>query len=78
MVNHPFIGDLSDKTLEELSEKINDLNKKMQFMYKMGKHDMVRQVQMVVESYRAEYLKKQQELWDKKSNKELDKKIDIS
>ena len=78
MVTHPFIGDLSDKTLEELSEKINDLNKKMQFMYKMGKHDMVRQVQMVVESYRAEYLKKQQELWDKKSNKELDKKIDIS
>lgn len=78
MVTHPFIGDLSDKTLEELSEKINDLNKKMQFMYKMGKHDMVRQVQMVVESYRAEYLRKQHELWDKKSDKELSKKIDIS
>lgn len=78
MVTHPFVGDLSDKTLEDLSEKINDLNKKMQFMYKMGKYDMVRQVQLVAETYRAEYLKKQQELWDKKSNKELDKKIDIS
>lgn len=75
---HPFVGDLTDKTLEELSDKINDLNKKMNFMFAMGKHDMVRQVQMVLENYRSEYVKRQQELWNKKAAKDLDKKIDIS
>lgn len=75
---HPFINDLSGKTLEELADTINDLNKKMNFMFAMGKHDIVRQVQMVLESYRSEYVKRQKDLWDKKLNKELSKKIDIS
>lgn len=75
---HPFVGDLSGKSLDELSETINGLYKKMNFMFAMGKHDMVRQVQMVLETYKSEYSKKQRELWDKKGNKDLSKNIDIS
>lgn len=77
MVNHPFIQDLSDKTMEELLESISKLTKQQQFMFKMGKADVVNQINMIINSYRSEYQKRQKELWDKKSQG-LDKKIDIS
>jgi hypothetical protein len=76
MIGHPFVGDISNKTLEELGETISKLNKQLNYMYQINKVDMVRQIQMVLESYRREYQKKQQEIWDKKSQN-LDKKIDI-
>lgn len=77
MVNHPFIQDLSDKTMEELLESISKLTKQQQFMFRMGKADVVNQINMIINSYRSEYQKRQKELWDKKSQG-LDKKIDIS
>ncbi len=76
MLEHPFVGDISNKTLEELGETISKLNKQLNYMYQVNKSDMVRQMQMVLESYGREYQKKQQEIWDKKSQN-LDKKIDI-
>lgn len=76
MFNHPFISDLSGSNLEELGEKIATLNNRMQWAFKMGKHDMVRQMQMVLESYRAEYTKQQNEMWAKRGN--TAPKIDIS
>jgi hypothetical protein len=76
MFNHPFISDLSGSNLEELGEKISTLNNRMQWAFKMGKHDMVRQMQMVLESYRAEYTRQQNELWAKRGN--TAPKIDIS
>jgi hypothetical protein len=76
MMTHPFIGDLASKSSDELMETINKLNKQMQFMFKTGKPEMVNQIQMVLASYRTEYYKRQQEMWDKKSQN-LDKNIDI-
>jgi hypothetical protein len=78
-VKHPFIQDLSSETPEQLSEKISTLNNRMSWAFKMGKHDMVRQMQMVLESYRTEYQKRMEEQWNKKTGgQNLDKKIDIS
>jgi len=77
MVNHPFVQDLSNKTMEELLEAISKLQKQQQFMFRMGRADVVNQINMVINSYRSEYQKRQKELWDKKSQS-LDKKIDIS
>lgn len=77
MVTHPFISDLSNKTMEELLETISKLHKQQQFMFRLGKSEMVNQINMAISSYRLEYQKRQQELWDKKSQG-LDKKIDIS
>ena len=45
-------------------------------MSRMNKPEMVGQIQMALVSYRAEYLRRQQELWDKKPEG-LDKKINI-
>jgi hypothetical protein len=74
---HPFVNDLSDKSTDELLESISTLGNKLQYMFKIGKHDMVRQIQMVLEAYRSEYQKRQNEIWAKKSQN-LEKKIDIS
>lgn len=78
MINHPFTGDLSSKTVDELLDTITDLNKKLQYMYRIGKADMVNQINMAISSYKMEYLKRQHEMLDKKNQHNMDKKIDIS
>ncbi len=78
MQPHPFIGDLSSKTLDEITDTISKLNKQLQYMYRIGKSDMVAQISMAINSYRQEYSKRQQEMWDKKNSHNMDKKIDIT
>jgi hypothetical protein len=72
-MNHPFIGDLSEKTLEELQTTMSDLTKKQTFMARMGKHDMVNQVALVLNNYQQEYNRRQQDLWDRTFKKQGDK-----
>lgn len=77
MVDHPFVGDLSSKTMDELSEKINSLAGTMSWAFRVGKHDMVKQMQQVLTTYRAEYQARQAEMWAKNSGN-ADNKINIS
>lgn len=74
---HPFAGNLKDKTLDELMDSITKLTKQQQYMFRIGKSDVVNQINLLLTTYRTEYQKRQQELWDKKSP-DLNKKIDIS
>ena len=53
-MQHPFIGDLSDQTLEELQAKIQELTKNLGFAYRMGNQNLANQIHMVLESYKAE------------------------
>jgi len=79
-MEHPFISNLSDKTMEELGESISTLNKRMSYAYRMNRSDIVRQLQMALDSYRSEYNKRQAEIWAKheaKSGKDFGKNIDI-
>lgn len=78
MINHPFISDLSNKSLDELLDTIAKLNKNLQYMYRLGRSDMVNQISMAINTYKAEYNKRQQELWEQKYPRNLEKKIDIS
>jgi hypothetical protein len=55
---HPFINDLSDKSLEELQEAINGLMTKLTFAQRTLNQPLVYQLGMVLESYKAEYTKK--------------------
>lgn len=64
--------------MDELTDTISKLNKNLQYMYRLGKSDMVNQITLTINSYRAEYSKRQQEMWDKKNSHNMDKKIDIS
>lgn len=75
-IRHPMIGDLSGKTLQELEEKISELNKKMTFVSRSNNFAMINQLVMALNSYRAEYVKRQEEMYNKRSDK-LVGKIDI-
>jgi hypothetical protein len=54
-MQHPFINNLSDKSLEDLQTAISDLTKKLNFAYSMQNGPMIHQLSMVLESYKKEY-----------------------
>lgn len=64
-MEHPFINDLSDKSLEDLQTTISDLTKKLNFAYRTSNGPLISQIQMAIESYRSAYNKKMNELIDK-------------
>lgn len=53
-MKHPFINDLSSKSLEELQEAITSLTNKLTFAHRTGNGPLIHQLQMVIESYRSE------------------------
>lgn len=57
-MEHPFISDLSDKTLEELQETLSNLTTKLTFAYRTQNQPLVHQLQMVIESYKNEQNRK--------------------
>lgn len=61
MLTHPFITDLSDKTLEDLQKTISELNNKLTYAYRTRNSALISQLNMAIESYRAEYTKKMDE-----------------
>lgn len=62
LMEHPFISDLSDKTLEDLQSKITELNGKLSFAFKTGNRALIHQLTLAIESYRSAYNKKMDEL----------------
>lgn len=73
-MQHPFITDLSDKSLEDLQTTISDLMKKLNFAYRSGNQALIYQLNMVIESYRNEYGKKMDEMIKKQN---IQNKINI-
>lgn len=64
-MEHPFVNNLSDKSLEELQEKISQLNKNLTFAYRSNNGPMINQLNMIMESYKMAYNKKMDELMKK-------------
>ena len=64
-MEHPFIHNLQDKTLEELQTTISNLTSKLNFAYRTGNGPLINQINMAIESYRSAYNKKMNELIDK-------------
>jgi hypothetical protein len=57
-MEHPFITDLSDKSIDQLQDTISGLYKKLTFAQRTGNGPLVQQLNMVLESYKKEYQKK--------------------
>jgi len=79
-MEHPFVNNLSGKTMEELSNDLSDLTKKLGFAYRMQNGPLIQQLQMVMESYKAEYNKKMDEMFKKqniKTNVSVEKEGEI-
>lgn len=64
-MEHPFINDLSGKTVDELQEAITSLNNKLTFAFRTGNGPLIHQIQMVLESYRNQHRKKMDEIFAK-------------
>ena len=64
-MRHPFINDISGKTLEELQTTISNLTNKFTFAHKIGNSSMIHQLQLAINTYREEYSKKMNELMGK-------------
>lgn len=75
MTPHPLIGDLTEFSIEELQEKLSELNKKLSFAYRMGNQQMVNQLRMIMESYSGQY---QAKLAEQHKKMNLQGKINIS
>jgi hypothetical protein len=68
-MEHPFITDLTDKTLEELQETVASLMNKLTFAYRTGNGPLIQQLHMVLESYKKQQSKKLDEVFAKQKMK---------
>jgi hypothetical protein len=66
-MEHPFIHDLSDKTVEELQETLSSLTTKLTFAYRTQNGPLINQLQMVIESYKNEQNRKLDALFKKQN-----------
>lgn len=64
-MKHPFINDLSDKTVDELQTAISGLMNKLTFAYRTGNGPLIHQLNMAIESYKDAYSKKMDEMMGK-------------
>jgi len=64
-MEHPFVNNLTDKTLEQLQETISSLNSKLSYAHRTGNRALINQLDMAIESYRNQYSKKMDDLFSK-------------
>ena len=75
-MEHPLIGNIDHLTEDQLSEKINELNRKLNMAMRSGNGHMCNQLRMAIESFQSKYQQKLQEA-RKGQSTNFDDKIDI-
>lgn len=77
-MEHPLITNVDALTVDELSQRISDLNKKLQFATNSGNGHLCHQIRMALETYRNKYLERVQETYSRQiRDSGLDNKIQI-
>jgi hypothetical protein len=78
-MEHPLIGNISDLTLDELSSKVSELQKKLSIVQRTGNGHLANQVRMALESYYNVYHARLQESYqkDQTGSVNFDNKINI-
>jgi cellobiose-specific phosphotransferase system component IIA len=79
-MEHPFINNLEDMTLEQLGSKVSELHKKLNIAHRMGNGYLCDQIRMAIESYNGKYQQKMRALSALKAGDtdSFNDKIDIS
>jgi hypothetical protein len=57
-MEHPLISNLDNLTVDQLQEKITELNKKLGIAYRTGNAYLCDQLRMAIESYQTKYQEK--------------------
>lgn len=73
-MNHPLSGNLRDFSDSDLQKKITELGKRLVFAHQTGNGQMIGQLEMLMEDYREESLRRDRERLEKmqESNKGKD------
>jgi hypothetical protein len=53
-MGHPLTPDLTKMSMEELTNKISELQKRLTYAFRIGQSDMVGQLQLLMQDYNAE------------------------
>ena len=79
-MEHPFINNLEDLTLEQLGSKISELHKKLSIAHRMGNGYLCDQIRMALTSYTGKHQQKMMALNTPPpgENDSFNNKIDIS
>ncbi len=79
-MEHPFITNLEDLTVEQLGSKISELHKKLSIAHRMGNGYLCDQIRMALDSYNSKHLQKMQAMNAPPPGEEdsFNNKIDIS
>jgi hypothetical protein len=76
-MEHPLISNLDELTIEQLSEKINDLHRKLSVAHRSGNGYLCDQIRMAIESYSNKMRQRQDEQYQA-AQQSFDDKIKIS
>ena len=76
-MEHPLIHDLSELTLDELVNKITELNKKLTIAMRTGNGHLCSQIRMAIDSYQTAYRAKADQQ-NKSAGRDFGDIIDIS
>jgi hypothetical protein len=79
-MEHPFINNLDQLDLDQLSQKIGELHKKLAIAHRSGNGYLCDQIRMALDSYTSKHQQKLQEQYRKDSGNidQFESKIDIS
>jgi hypothetical protein len=74
-MEHPFVNNLDNLSLDELQEKISSLSSKLTFTSRMHNHSLSSQLIMILDSYKNELNKRMDDMYKKQN---IENKIQIS
>jgi hypothetical protein len=77
-MEHPLIGNISELTIDELQEKVNELNKKLGIAARIGNAQLCDQIRMAIETYGNKLREKQNEQYKSATQQDFNDKINIS
>lgn len=77
-MEHPLIGNIDELTLDELTNKISELNNKLNIVMRTGNGNLCNQIRMAIETYQNKYQEKIRASYKKDgSDTNFDNKINI-
>ena len=80
-MNHPLTGNLQDFSDSDLQKKITELGKRLVFAHQTGNAQMIGQLEMLMEDYREESLRRDRErmakMQESNKGKDWDDLIDV-
>lgn len=77
-MEHPLIGDISELNLDQLTERITELTKKIQIARNTGNGRLVHQLGMAMETYQNAYRARVEEQTRRSGDPDFSNKIDIA